>query len=155
MGTKAVRTSEAAIEGSGRDLTGYILIAEEKHCTSYWDVSSPAKLRKVSLYLVKMRNENGWYHHPDEWYKPEEYKLYTEEEIAALPEEFRDDALRRQKIHERKQREYQYDLADHAFLEKALANDDGAAAWYYLLARSEHEYERVILEKLLTGDPND
>jgi hypothetical protein len=92
--------------------------------------------------LLKERHKEGyWYTVPEVPAAPE----YNRGGIANLPASLQASASRALDRYERERREYGKAAKQLAAIEKAIRDRDGAAAWRILIARRDHEYERIHL----------
>jgi len=124
-----------------------ILVATEKHGTRYFDASTDEQLHRAALKLLAERKEMGWYYDP----KPPDDAApeLTEEQIEALPDgKVKDAAVQQHLKYKATIRRYKDEHAEYLRMEKALAEQDGRAAWVFLQVHADFEYEQVELVKL-------
>lgn len=124
-----------------------ILIVNEKHCTRYFDASTPELLNAAALKILKERwNEGYWYYLFD---PPSEEGVLSEEQIAALPTE----ALKQRETETRQNyfREkynWEKDQAEYKMIKKTVENSTLDNAWKCLYNRRDGQYEGVEIEEL-------
>lgn len=160
----------------------YIMIFEEKHSNRHYIINNDEDKARVSLNVLRERSEEGY------WYPKKEYVLermqedlvraserfdkdivnLTEEEIAALPEVFREKALKEQTMYLKKkqsvERYYQDEIEWSNLLEQLLKADEDEAvkmtwtssrgrefnlAVFLLDSRADAQYEGYTLETAL------
>lgn len=134
-----VRPKRPAVESPS------VLICHEKHGERYYFVVNDEELFKAALSIVRGRLKEGyWYHEPGSPPTPPDY---SEEDILKLPASLQ--APARKKVGEYKQasRFWQDTSDDWDSVNSICASADGSAAWRLLRDRSDHECERVSLER--------
>ena len=136
-----------------------IMVVKEKHGIGYFDVSTPERLHKAAVHILKQRLKIGWYGEEKELtsrsnelikersHLERELELTQDDEVRA----FINDRLGRVK------NDFWYAKEGADFLNKVqkIINDTSVEsieklfAWNLLYSRTDYQYERVQIEKAL------
>jgi hypothetical protein len=150
-----------------------IIVCHEKHGERYYDASTPEAWAKSALAILTDRfNDGYWYHDPrqvtnsfslERRAKMYEMLLVTDEQIEAIPSDEARVVLRKQRRRARAEHQQeleqieQYDrikiaveAQDRGFFTVGRDSFQIPVAWDILEDRSDHEYERVELEQVIT-----
>jgi len=133
------------------DLTGRILVFDEKHGRRFFLADTEEKLHAAALKIVKERKEEGWYYDPaeEERDKPESMTM-TDEQVEALPVPSgvkRNIRVERENYRQAVKR-WERDKANYALIVKAVNENDGKTAFEILKIRDDYEYEGWSFEYL-------
>jgi hypothetical protein len=137
-----------------------IIVCHEKHGEWYYDASTPEQWARSALAILTERfNQGYWYNDPGE--KPAEPNGYlSKEQIEAMEEPYREQAVKIHNSHVRNLRWYREEAEQYATIKRIVEEQDASlvtvgrgrwerqapAAWGPLADRSDGEYERVGLE---------
>jgi hypothetical protein len=126
-----------------------LLVLHEKHGNLYFHIKNDKVLFAIALDVLTNRLKSGyWYHNPTKYDFKSEVPEISRAEAEALQEGgLKTLALEKVRAHERRQRDRDNELREWADLKKAVETKSGRLAWQVLKARSDHEYERISLEK--------
>lgn len=119
-----------------------ILLLREKHGERAFDARTPEALHASALAIVKERNNERWYYPPT---PPKLCEEVPDDVLERLPEAMRKKAKDDKHSNKRNQKRYERDLEKWNLLQKAIAEDNGEAAWKFLQDRRDHEYEGYTL----------
>jgi|SRR5579859_3307873 len=140
----------------------YVLVFTEKHSTRYFDASTLRAMLKSCLKVLTERRQNArwWYGEAESL---EDFKAYmkehgyypsmTRDQVNALPpgsvRKAAEEEIRyyQERLAEREEHEEFLKLCD-----EAIAAKDGRLAYEALDMRNQHEYERMNIESVETGD---
>ncbi len=125
----------------------YVLVAQEKHGTRYFDATTEEAAHKSALALLAERFKLKWYYGPGDAPKPPQ-GLPSADEIKAMPEgKLKHAALQMLNGYRRDCRDYEQAVEDYKDIQAAIKAKDGAKALKILRDR-DGEYESVRLEPL-------
>lgn len=133
-----------------------ILVWEDKHCTNYYDASTPEQLDASARHIIEVLVDNDYVHDPGTWedvdlqYSGIDFELAAldDEAVKALPTDgLRKEALRHRQSLAYRKRSHEQAVEDYN-LATALAKGAGkqGQAWRFLSDRNGFEYENFALE---------
>lgn len=122
----------------------YIAEFKEKHGTFYFVVLTSEELDAVCLYMLGMRNNQGWYRQPEPIAK-ENIPSYSLAEAELLKSPAKEAALQQIKYYQRRLDDNSQDQESWERIQTALQTKNGQLAYDVLAERSDYEYERFTL----------
>lgn len=127
-----------------------VLVAHERDRAQYLDAATEDAFHAACLHLLRERFQAGyWYPDPDQATEPT--VDLDEAGLAHLTADSPTHELYRRQVSERDlwRRNQDRYVRWYSSARRALEIGDGELAWRCLRARSDHEYERVELERLV------
>jgi len=148
-----------------------IMIFEEKHGNRYFDVSTEELLHKVSLKMLSIRVEDGYFETEEYWVRLIENNKQKIEELGSLLDKlgvdkdrplfefgstaegdatstFINNTIRELNRYKRYVTEYGRDYEDLRVAKSAIKEQDGERAYYILDCRRDYEYEGFDIKTL-------
>lgn len=128
-----------------------IIIFKEKHGNRYFDASTPQALDNACRKILKERLKYGWYNVQQ---PPPPNNLLTIEEIAKLPEKYKNQErrilLKWEETLESYQKEKQWldDLKKLLETPEDLSNKKIPESYHFLRDREHWEYEGMTIREL-------
>lgn len=140
-----------------QEFRGGVLVVHGKHGDTYYHVPTEAHLHVAALDILQMHKQAGYYAYLEcagqetEW--SPKHPGMEPEEIEKLPAgAIRDTARKEWQAWVKHQAAVEGQQRDWKFIERALREKDGYAAWTVLQERRDAEYERVTIEWLSGED---
>ncbi len=122
--------------------TPQYLRLSEKHYAPVYLVRNEYELYKIALDVVKNRHEEGWFHFDSET----NYDEITEKEIEAISNsKLKEQAIKMRLRFLDEKKSIKENLDTKKYLDYALENNDGKAAWQFMRERQGYEYESYQL----------
>lgn len=127
-----------------------VLVCHEKHGNRYFNALTEEDLYKSALKIVKERSGPDYCYYND----PEEFRAsppdIPREMVNAMPPGRTKDSLLNQWIaYKRHEADHKESVDEYQRIANCIRDNDGKAAFRILCDRSDHEYERIEVEKLL------
>lgn len=114
----------------------------EKHYAPVYLVRNEEQLYEIALDIVKTRNKEKWFHFDNDPY----FKEITQEMIDSIShEKLKEEAIKMRERYLDEKKSIKENLDTKKYLDYALENNDGKAAWQFMRDRNGYQYENFEL----------